>query len=108
MSSTRDAQLCDVLISVGSDLCLALQIIEVSPNSNWDETGYRERGVSDPQVRAPASRRQDAGPFPCRAVTSSCEAVARIASVFIGKLFQAVIHTASTSSLKLVGDPTNI
>ena len=64
--------------------------------------------MSDCQVRAPACRRQEAGPFPCLAVTSSCEAVVRIASVFIGKIFQVVIHTASTNSLKLIGDPTNI
>lgn len=36
-------------------------------------------------------------------MTSSCEAVVRIASVFIGKYFQIVLHMASSSSLKLVG-----
>lgn len=60
------------------------------------------RGESDPQGES--CGRQEAASFPCLAVASSCEAVVRIASVFIGKFFHRVVHTASTNSLGRLGN----
>lgn len=72
-----------------STLCLGLQISKA-----WYETGYREKGESN--RASESSSQQEARSFPCLAVTFSWEAVVRIASVFIGKDFQIVLHVAST------------
>ena len=92
------AQLYSVLLWVESDLCLGWQTIQAWPNSSWYETGYRERGESDPVSES--SSQQEAGSFPCLAMTSASDAVVRIASVPIGKYFQVVVHTASPTPWK--------
>lgn len=80
--------------------------VSVWLNSSWYETQYWEKEESI--LPSEHSSQQEARYFPCLSVTSSCEAIVRIASVFIGKYFQVEIHMAFTNSLKLVGNPQNI
>lgn len=68
---------------IGSNSCLGLQMIGVWPYSEWCETGCSKRGESNPP--SGSCHQQGAGSFPCLVVTSPCEAILRIASVFIGK-----------------------
>lgn len=86
MSSTADVQssLEPSSVCVYSWISFVLTSCQGLTNSKWYETGYREKAEGPPSE---SLSQQEAASFPCLAVTSSCEAIMRIASVFIGKYF---------------------